>query len=115
MQGYFKRTEKCKPNGQLHEKTEDISKESDYHMDGLSSDGLKLEGYDTKDDIVRLPKDLKARHDELVELRNQRANKERLKGYTKLDQQIQERLPEVQKYFWEDKTYMIIPAGNCED
>lgn len=23
-------TEKCKPNGQLHEKTEDISKESDY-------------------------------------------------------------------------------------
>lgn len=75
----------------------------------------KAEGYDTKDDIVRLPKDLKARHDELVELRNQRANKEGLKGYTKLDQQIQERLPEVQKYFWEDKTYMIIPAGNCEE
>lgn len=47
--------------------------------------------------------------------RNQRANKKRLKGYTKLDQQIQERLPEVQKYFWEDKTHMIIPAGNCEE
>ncbi len=75
----------------------------------------KAEGYDTEDDIVRLPKDLKARHDELVELRNQRANKKRLKGYTKLDQQIQEWLPEVQKYFWEDKTHMIIPAGNCEE
>ena len=75
----------------------------------------KAEGYDTEDDIVRLPKDLKARHDELVELRNQRANKEWLKGYAKLDQQIKERLPEAQKYFWEDKTYMIIPAGNCEE
>lgn len=75
----------------------------------------KAEGYDTEDDIVRLPKDLKARHDELFELRNQRANKKRLEGYTKLDRQIQERLPEVQKYFWEDKTHMIIPAGNCEE
>lgn len=28
------------------------------------------EGYDITDDIVRLPKDLKARHDQLVEVRN---------------------------------------------
>ena len=75
----------------------------------------KAEGYDTEDDIVRLPKDLKARHDELVELKLRRADKKRLKGYIKLDQQIQERLPEAKRYFWEDKTYMIIPAGNCEE
>lgn len=39
----------------------------------------KEEGYNTEDDIVRLPKDLKARHDYLVELGNKRADEERLK------------------------------------
>lgn len=38
----------------------------------------KEEGYNTEDDIVRLPKDLKARHDYLVELGNKRADEERL-------------------------------------
>ncbi len=71
------------------------------------------EGYNTEDDIVRFPRDLKARHDALVELRIKRADEEELKKYAKLDQQVKERLPEVKKYFWEDDTYMIIPAGTC--
>jgi hypothetical protein len=75
----------------------------------------KEAGYDTTDDIVRLPKDLKARHDYLVELGNKEEDSERLKKYADLDQQIQKRLPDVKKYFWEDKKYMIIPAGTCKE
>nr|WP_288891096.1 PcfJ domain-containing protein [uncultured Blautia sp.] len=79
----------------------------------------RSEGMDTTDDIVRLPKDLKARHDQLVELRNARRDEERLKKekekYQNLDERIRKHLPEVKRYFWEDDTYMIIPAGNCEE
>ena len=75
----------------------------------------KEAGYDTTDDIVRLPKDLKARHDYLFELGNKEEDSERLKKYADLDQQIQKRLPDVKKYFWEDKKYMIIPAGTCKE
>ena len=75
----------------------------------------KAEGYDTTDDIVRFPRDLKARHDELVELDNKRKDEKRLQGYREMDQQIKERLPEAARYFWEDEKYMIIPAGKCEE
>ena len=75
----------------------------------------RQEGYDTSDDIVRFPRDLKARHDHLVELGNQRENDKRLKGYKKLDEQIKQRLPEMKRYFWEDTEYMIIPAGTCKE
>lgn len=75
------------------------------------------EGLDTEDDIVRLPKDLKARHDELVEVINARNDNVRMKKekdrYEELNKQIQEHLPEVRRYFWEDDTYIIIPAGKC--
>ena len=74
-----------------------------------------LEGYDTQDSIVRFPKDLKLRHDQLVERRNEKKDKERLNEYAELDKQIQKRLPEVKGYFYEDDTYMIIPAGKCEE
>lgn len=77
------------------------------------------EGMDTTDDIVRLPKDLKARHDQLVNLINERKEAERIaenqEKYAKLDAEILKRLPEVKKYFWEDEEYMIIPAGKCEE
>ena len=73
------------------------------------------EGYDTTDDIVRFPRDLKARHDQLVELGNQRKDEKRLKGYAELDRQIRERLPQAARYFWEDDQYTIIPAGGCEE
>lgn len=73
------------------------------------------EGMDTADDIVRFPRDLKARHDQLVELGNQRADEERLKGYAKLDAEILKRLPEAARYYWEDDRYTIIPAGKCEE
>lgn len=75
----------------------------------------KAEGYDTTDDIVRFPRDLKARHNELVELDNKRKDEKRLQEYRELDQQIKERLPEAARYFWEDEKYMIIPAGKCEE
>ena len=73
------------------------------------------EGYDTTDDIVRFPRDLKARHDQLVELGNQRKDEKRLKNYAELDRQIRERLPQAARYFWENEQYTIIPAGGCEE
>lgn len=77
------------------------------------------EGMDVNDDIVRLPKDLKARHDELVERINGRKEEKRLKEeaekYRKLNQKIMKHLPEAKRYFWENKDYMIIPAGKCEE
>lgn len=79
----------------------------------------RQEGMDTADDIVRLPKDLKARHDQLVERINARRDEERRmkekEKYAHLDAQIRERLPDVKRYFWEDDTYMIVPAGRCEE
>lgn len=79
----------------------------------------RQERMDTTDDIVRLPKDLKARHDQLVERINARRDKERMikekEKYVRLNAQIEKRLPEVRRYFWEDDTYMIIPAGRCEE
>lgn len=75
----------------------------------------KEEGYDTRDDIVRFPKDLKARHDQLVEIGNQRKDEERLKRYRELDDQIRSRLTEAKRYFWENDSYMIIPAGTCKE
>lgn len=75
----------------------------------------KTEGYDTTDDIVRLPRDLKARHDELVELGIKRKDEKRLQEHRELDQKIKDRLPEAARYFWEDEKYMIIPAGKCEE
>lgn len=79
----------------------------------------RQEGMDTADDIVRLPKDLKARHDQLVERINARRDEERRmkekEKYAHLDAQIRERLPDVRRYFWEDDTYMIVPAGRCEE
>lgn len=77
------------------------------------------EGLDITDDIVRLPKDLKARHDALVEIRNARNDQKRMKReedkYRKLDAKILSRLPDVKRYFWQDEKYMIIPAGKCEE
>ena len=77
------------------------------------------EGMDTSDDIVRLPKDLKARHDQLVELINARRDAEKIakekEKYKRLDAQIMEKLPEAERYFWENDKYMIIPAGTCEE
>lgn len=79
----------------------------------------RQEGMDTADDIVRLPKDLKARHDQLVERINARRDEERRmkekEKYAHLDARIRKRLPDVKRYFWEDDTYMIVPAGRCEE
>lgn len=79
----------------------------------------RAEGMDTTDDIVRFPKDLKARHDRLVEIRNARMDAERMEKerekYQELDARILEKLPQAAHYFWEDDQYMIIPAGTCEE
>lgn len=75
----------------------------------------KDEGYDTTDDIVRMPRDLKTRHDELVEIEDKRKDEKRLKEYKRLDRQIRKRLQEAKRYFWENETYMIIPAAKCEE
>lgn len=77
------------------------------------------EGMDTTDDIVRMPKDLKRRHDQLVELANARRDAERLEKerekYAALDKKILMHLSETVQYFWEDEKYMIVPAGKCEE
>ena len=40
----------------------------------------EAEGLETTDDIVKFPKDLRGRHDELVRIRQERADKEKKKG-----------------------------------
>lgn len=89
---------------------------------GLWKDYLAMaraEGLDTADDIVRLPKDVKARHDELVERRNVQAMEERIERdreeHRRLDERIGKHLTETARYQWEDKSYRIIPAETCEE
>lgn len=77
------------------------------------------EGLDTSDDIVRLPKDLKKRHDQLVEKINIRNQQKRIKKkqekYDKLDAQIKELSSWIKPFIWEDDRYKIIPATKCEE
>lgn len=76
----------------------------------------KREGMDIADSIVRFPKNLQARHDQLVAMSEEKAEERRITDYSKaFDEQIQERLPGVTRYFWENEEYMIIPAGKCEE
>lgn len=73
----------------------------------------KDQGMDTTDDIVRFPKNLRQRHDQLVDIANEKKDQERLKEYAPLDQKIRERIPDAARYYWENEKYMIIPAGAC--
>ena len=77
------------------------------------------EGLDTTDDIVRFPKDLKARHDALVNIINERRDKKRRKEeaakYRKLNKEIAKKLPSAKIYFWENEKYIFVPAGRCEE
>lgn len=77
------------------------------------------EGMDIEDDIVCRPKDIKARHDELVERRNERQDAEKIKKnqekYRAMNQEIVKYLPCVARFFWESEQYEIIPAGRCEE
>ncbi len=89
---------------------------------GMWRDYLRMaqnEGYDTTDDAVRLPKDLKGRHDQLVDRINARRDAERIERnrekYQKLDELIAERLPEVTRYLWQNDDYIIVPAAKCEE
>lgn len=78
-------------------------------------DMAKKEHMDTTDDIVRYPKNLRRRHNELADLRNKKKEKERAKQYSLIDQKIRKLLPRVARYYWEDKEYMIVPAAKCEE
>ena len=81
----------------------------------LWSDYLNMaarRGMDLHDDIVARPKDLRRRHDELTMLINREKNKKHDEEY---DAKILQYLPEAARYYWEDDTYMIIPAGTCEE
>ena len=79
----------------------------------------RQEGLNVQDDIVRFPKDLKARHDELVRVINERRDKARIRKekskYRKLDKQIAGHLPDAKIYFYENAEYIFIPAGKCEE
>lgn len=77
------------------------------------------EGMDINDDIVRMPKDLRTRHDMLVEIRNARKDEERLradrKKYAALDASIASHIREAARYYWQNDEYMIVPAAKCEE
>lgn len=75
----------------------------------------KEERMDVYDDIVRMPRKLHRRHNELVELKNKKEDEKKLKEYRKYDRQIRKRLGEAAIYLWEDKNYMIVPAAKCEE
>ena len=79
----------------------------------------EAEGLDTTDDIVKFPKDLRDRHDELVRIRQERADKERQKKerakYRKLDKKIKNHLPEVTRFYWKNNEYIFVPAGRCQE
>lgn len=74
-------------------------------------------GMDVTDDIVRFPKDLQRRHDELVEIRNRQAEEEKdrknAEKYAELDAKILKHMPEVRRLFCDSEKYMVIPAGKC--
>ena len=78
-------------------------------------DMAEKEHMDTTDDIVRYPKDLRHRHNELSDLRNKKKEKKRAKQYSLIDEKIRKLLPKAAKYYWEDKEYMIVPAAKCEE
>lgn len=73
------------------------------------------ERMDLYDDIVRLPKNLHRRHNELVELRNKKENEKKLREYRKIDREIRKRIREAAIYYWQDENYMIVPAAKCEE
>ncbi len=78
-------------------------------------DMAKEEGMDLSDDIVRMPKNLKERHDHLVEIRGARTDEERVQTecYRILDQKIQNNLQRAKRYYWQNEKYTIIPAAKC--
>lgn len=97
-----------------------IEKQTRAQSDTLTEwrDYLKMakeERMDVHDDIVRMPRELHRRHNELVELRNKEEDEKKLKGYRKYDRQIGKHLEEAKIYLWEDKNYMIVPAAKCEE
>lgn len=82
-------------------------------------DMAEQERMNVRDDIVRYPKNLKRRHNQLVEIRNEKWDAERIrkgkKKYGELDKKIRSRLPEAARYYWQDENYMIVPAAACEE
>lgn len=77
------------------------------------------EGMDITDDIVRFPKDLSLRHDQLVERcnlrRQEEQEKERQEHFADLNRKINEWLAEAERYSWANKDYVITPAVKCEE
>lgn len=99
-----------------------LKKQKEKNALNLWEDYIRMareEGFDVTDDIVRLPRNLRARHDELVEIRQERADRERMKRekekYKKLNGEIFKHLQEAARFYWENDEYAFIPAGKCEE
>ncbi len=77
------------------------------------------EGMNTEDDIVRFPKDLKRRHDELVERITQRQNAEKQEKKKEKDQELNRKIAgymeQAARYNFQTNGYLILPAKKCED
>ena len=79
----------------------------------------EAEGYDTSDSIVRFPKNLKRRHDEILEVINERQRQKdmaaRAEKNKAINARIVKQLPKARRLFWENDRYMFIPAGTAEE
>lgn len=101
----------------LRKQDEAPSKALTFWKDYLSM--AEEEGMDIHDDIVRMPKELRTRHDMLVEIRNARRDAERISKerdkYAKLDAGIASHIREAARYYWQNDEFMIVPAAKCAE
>lgn len=77
------------------------------------------EGYDITDSIVRFPKNLKLRHDQLLEVIEERRFQEQLEARKERNKEVNagilKQLPKGKYLYWENEHYMFIPAGTAEE
>lgn len=75
----------------------------------------EAEGMDMTDDIVLFPKNLRLRHDDLVNKKEEENDQQRLLKNAELEEKVKERLPEMERYRWTGKEYIITPAQSIID
>lgn len=77
------------------------------------------DGYDVCDDIVIFPREMKARHDALVDERNRKRDEERMKReatkYEELDAKISAQIQSMQRLDWQGKRFLFIQAQTCRE
>ena len=92
-------------------------KKSVYNFDGIYIDYIRMRmenGYDLNDDVILFPKDLKRRHDELVEQARLAAEKEKRQQLAIQWAKIEQKYPKLyKKFFYANGDFLIRPAKNA--